>query len=140
MGYQLLVYMFLLATIIGWGLWGFFSKMGISAVGVYTNIFVIYLSGWVTIAILGFFTLPHGQISLTKELIYPIFGGVAMGIGSVAFFSLIQKYNVSLILPLTFLYLIVTTVLSIALLHEHLKPTHIIGIALMLTAAFLISQ
>jgi len=140
MAYPLTVYFLLLVTIVGWGLWGYASKAGIGAVGVYNNIFLIYLSGCIAIGVIGYFTLPHGSLGFSTGLIYPIIGGVAMGVGSIAYFVLIQRYAVSIILPSTLLYVLVAVILSVVLLHEHLKLVHFLGIPLMIIGAYLLSQ
>ncbi len=140
MSYPIIVYLLLAVTILGWGVWGFLSKLGIGIVGTYVNMFIIYFTGWVTVAVMGFFTMSHGSFNLNKGFIYPIIAGVAMGAGTVTYFLLIEKYAVSLILPLTLLYLSVALVLSIVFLHERLKLIHILGIILMITASLFLSQ
>ena len=140
MEYSLIVYVLLFGTIVGWGAWGFFSKLGINSIGTFLNMAIINLVNAVIVLMLGFVTMSHDPLRFDKGLIYPILGGVGMGAGTVAYFLLVEKFNVSTILPLTILYLVVAVGLSIIFLHEHLKLSHIIGIILMIVASFLLSQ
>ena len=140
MEYSLIVYILLFGTIVGWGAWGFFSKLGIGSVGTFVNMAIINLVNAVIVLILGFFTMSHGSLRFDRSLLYPVLGGIGMGAGTVAYFLLVEKFNVSTILPLTILYLVVAVGLSVVFLHEHLKLVHIIGIILMIAASFLLSQ
>lgn len=140
MEFSLIVYILLFGTIVGWGAWGFFSKLGIGSVGTFVNMAIINLVNAVIVLILGFFTMSHDSLHFDRSLFYPILGGLGMGAGTVAYFLLVEKFNVSTILPLTILYLVVAVALSVVFLHEHLKLVHIIGIILMIAASFLLSQ
>ena len=83
--------------------------------------------------------MSHSSISFGKELVYPVMGGVAMGVGSVAYFFLLEKLHVSIIMLLTLFYLRVTVILSVVFLHEQLKLVHVAGIILMMIASLLLS-
>lgn len=139
MNQSVILYILLSCTILGWGIWGYFSKLGIGSVGAFVNIVVINVVNAVTVTLLGYLTLSRSSMSIESGLIHPIIGGIAMGIGTVTYFMLIEQYDVSLILPLTILYLVVTLGLSIVFLHEQIKLVQIVGIVLMMIATFLLS-
>ena len=103
------------------------------------NIVVINVVNAVTVTLLGYLTLSRSSMSIESGLIHPVIGGIAMGIGTVTYFMLIEQYDISLILPLTILYLVVTLGLSIVFLHEQIKLVQIVGIVLMMIATFLLS-
>jgi transporter family protein len=93
----------------------------------------------VIVTLLGYFTLSRSSISIERGFIHPVIGGIAMGVGTVTYFMLIEQYEVSLILRLTILYLVVTLGLSIVFLHEQMTLVRIVGVVLMMIATFLLS-
>ena len=66
--------------------------------------------------------------------------GLMMAIGTLALFAAIRRGKASIVTPLVALYPLVTVILAVAFLNEHLTLTKIAGIAIALTAAIALSK
>jgi drug/metabolite transporter (DMT)-like permease len=66
--------------------------------------------------------------------------GLLMAIGTLALFAAMRRGKASIVTPLTALYPLVTVILAVAFLNEHLGLTKIAGIATALIAAMALSK
>jgi len=125
-------------TLLCWGLWGVFSKLAsnysrprqtllFQAVGV--MVFALM------VLVLERFQIQHSPVGFGWSLA----AGFINFAGFLAFFAAIEKGKVSTIIALSSLYPVVTIILSILLLHEKITRREGLGIALALTAGWLLA-
>ena len=67
-------------------------------------------------------------------------GGVATGLGSVAYYTGLQSGSVSVVSTVTALYFVVAVLLGVFLLGEPFSATKALGVALAIGAVVLLSQ
>ncbi|MFQ5761542.1 MAG: EamA family transporter [Candidatus Bathyarchaeia archaeon] len=129
-------------SIVGWGLWGLFAKVGMQAVGKYPHMLVTYLVGFLVLAlIVGLFASANRfEVSFSPGFIYPLIAGVSMMAGTLAFFTALERAPLSIVAPLAALYPVLTVVLAVVFLHEYLKLVHVVGIGFALIAVYLLSS
>ena len=133
--------MLVLLTIIFWGIFGFFSKIAATRIGLQSLI-------WGSI-----FTIPPIAISylaITKQLsplnldkigiTASLLGGAAAIIGSIFFTILLKNQQVSLVVPFTGLYPLATIILALIFLGERLSAIQVLGIGLAIVSLILISR
>lgn len=129
----------LLITIVGWGLWGFLQKVGVLRMGVESCLFLNYST--VFLVILSYLAFTHKfQVSISESAIYPIIGGVSTAIGSIAFFTLLERVPVSLVRPIAGLSVLITALLGLLLLGEALTIKQYVGVGLAIAAIILLSS
>ena len=129
----------LLVTIIGWGIWGFVQKVGISKIGV--EICILLNSSTFFLVVLSYLALFQKiHIPRSGSVIYPIVGGVSAAISSIAFFTALEKTPVSIARPMTGLSILVTVLLGVAFLHEMLTVKHYLGIGMAIASIILLSS
>ena len=129
----------LLISIIGWGLWGFFQKIGVSKMGAEVCIFLT-ASMELLIVIIYLASIQKLHIPRSWSLVYPILAGTSVGIGTIAFLTVLEKIPVSIARPLSGLSILITVFLGIVFLHEMLAVKHYLGIGLAIVAIFLLSS
>lgn len=125
-------------TILGWGLWGLFAKLGVQTIGKYQYMLVLNIVVLVGIA----FYLIFNQklyITPTKDLVYPFAAGISVIVATIAFFSLVEKTKISWLVAFTSLYPAITIILAALILNEKLTLTQGLGIGLALIAGLLLS-
>ncbi|MFH1774297.1 MAG: DMT family transporter [Methanobacteriota archaeon] len=129
-----------LVIIIFWGIWGFLYKLGISKIGLGRALLWSSMTyGLTNLIIISF--LLHRGISLSGSGSWLIVAGsIFATAGSLLFLFALQKYPVSIVLPLTALYPAVSVVLGILILREELKPLSAVGILLAIVAGYLLSK
>jgi len=74
-----------------------------------------------------------------RDWIVGIAVGLMMAIGTLALFAAMRRGKASIVTPLAALYPLVTVILAVAFLNEHLNLTKIAGIAIALIAAMALS-
>ncbi|MFQ6075912.1 MAG: EamA family transporter [Candidatus Bathyarchaeia archaeon] len=128
----------LFVTILGWGLWGFLQKIGVSEVGRDASLLFCYSSMFLTI--LGYLALTQGiKPSYRKPVVYPVLGGMASAIGTITFFTALERVPVSVARPIAGLCILVTAALGFLLLGERLMLRQYVGIGLAIAALVLLS-
>ena len=129
----------LIITIIGWGLWGFFQKIGISRLGADS---CLLLNGFTVISVIVVYLAFTNrlQIMRSRSVIYPILGGVSAAVGSIAFFAALKTTPVSIARSIAGLCVIITAFLGVFLLGETLTLKQIVGIGFAIASIILISS
>jgi len=127
---------------VGWGLWGFLAKVGMQALGKFPHMMYTYMVGFILLAcIVSFLIFTNRlEISLSPGLVYPLIAGVSMVVGTIAFFTALERAPLSIVSPLVALYPLLIVILAVIFLHEHLKMIHMVGIGFALAAVFLLSS
>lgn len=132
-------FLFILAAIIFWGIWGFMSKVGIEKIGI-QSIFWINITG--TIITVLFLTYI-GQITPLKRdisgILISLGAGTAAGLAATFFYLALSKRPAGYTVVLTALYPLVTILLSTLFLKEPLPLAKIVGIGMAIGALILLN-
>jgi transporter family protein len=131
-------YLFSLATMVSWGVWGIFGKMASAQINakflILISITTSFLLLWIIFLISGFEVEKKGPgIGLA------MLAGTAGSIGSIFFYLALKNGKASVVVPLTALYPLVTVALSFVFLKEHVSALNIIGIVLAMIASLLLA-
>ncbi|MEN3046129.1 MAG: EamA family transporter [Candidatus Hydrothermales bacterium] len=126
-------------TLLGWGLWGFFSKISTKFFKWYEYyIFSTIISLFFSLCL--FFAFRN-EISLKIEGILYLFLALFTGsTGTITFYLALTKGKASIIVPLTSLYPAFTVILAKFFLKEELTLRKSLGIILAIIAIFILSS
>jgi len=129
-----------IGAIIFWGIWGFLYKVGVSKIGMQKALFWSSLA-YTTINIIIILVLLRGGVKteLNSGVNAIVFGSVFAALGTLIFLFSLEKYQASIVIPLTALYPIVSVLLGILLLGERLTGQHFAGIVLGVIAGYLLA-
>ena len=125
-------------TLLCWGLWGVFSKLASN----YSRPRQTLLFQAVGVVVFAVMVLFMERFQIQRSPIgfgWSLAAGFINFAGFLAFFAAIEKGKVSTIIALSSLYPVVTILLSILLLHEKITRREGLGIALALTAGWLLA-
>lgn len=132
--------MLLVFIIIAYGVWGFLIKFSIEKIGIWSAATIGFATSIAMGAIVLTYTLSRGgQFVLNTTSIILSLGVVLSTLGVLATYILLEKKYVSMILPLTELYLVIVVLLGIFVLGEKLTLTQLAGIGFAIAAVFLLS-
>ena len=131
-------YLFSLATMVCWGMWGIFGKLASTQINSRLLILIStstsFLLIWIVFLIYGFEIEKKGL-----GIGYAMLAGIAGSIGAIFFYLALRNGKASVVVPLTALYPLVTVILSFLLLKESISGVNFIGILLALIAGILLS-
>jgi len=122
-----------------WGLWGFLSK--VAALHLPTGaVYLLSITGHLAVVsylvATGGLTIPWQPVGLAGAL----GAGVCMAFGLLCFLrALSAGGKASVVVPLTAMYPLLTVLLGWLLLREDFTLRHLVGVALALTAVWLLS-
>ena len=130
-----------LLTIVLWGLWGVASKVASAGVDANTNQ-VLFTIGILPLILI---TLRSPRLAAGTQrklgITWAFITGLLGGTGNIAFFrALITGGKVSIVVPATALFPVVTVILATTILHERLGKIQILGFVLALAAIYLLSM
>lgn len=124
-----------LVTLILWGLWGFGSKL------VAEHFSPVSAALWPSLAA-TLSILSYGVASQSLE--WNRYGFLALGIGVISAMAIITFYRalklgpVSVVIPLTSLYLVIPVILGIVFLNESITPSKAVGVVMAALAIWLL--
>jgi transporter family protein len=137
--YQLFLFSGL--AIIMWGLWGFFGKLALEKEMTPTTLFLAEVFMSVV------FSIPILVMSLRKNDSYlphvswNIFGlisGAGLALGLLFYYMALEKGQVSIVVPLTAIYPIVSVFLGSVILKEKPSPLQWVGVFLVILGSVLL--
>ena len=128
----------LIVTIIGWGVWGYLQKIGISRIGAESSL-LLNSSTTLSVVIAYLALTRRLQIPRSGSVIYPILGGASAAIGTIAFFTALRTTPVSIARPIAGLFVLVTAFLGFFFLGEALTLRQYAGVGLAMVAIILLS-
>lgn len=131
-----------LLTILCWGAWGTVSKVASGGVDAYTNqiFFSIGLLPLMALVWKSRKATTRG-LAVRTGIAWAFLTGILGGLGNIAFFhALIIGGKASVVVPVTALFPLVTVILAMALLHEHISSKQKIGLVFALIAIYLLSM
>jgi transporter family protein len=132
---------FSLIAVICWGVWGIFTKMSLKYYG-WQQIYIIAgVVTMVTSCILFIFTIrQNGSFTpISIGFNYALYAGIASTIALLSFYYAVKLGKVSIVVPLSALYPIVTVTLSGIFLGEKITLLQGTGIIFAILAIFLLS-
>lgn len=132
---------FSLLTILLWGAWGAVSKVASDGVDANTN--QIFFTFGLLPLILMVWRSPRNTGGGEKRrtgLAWAFLTGILGGTGNIAFFRALAMGKASIVAPVTALFPLVTVILAVTLLHERVGTAQKVGLALALTAIYLLSM
>jgi transporter family protein len=126
-----------LATLILWGLWGFLAKIVLNSVN-WKSVFLFSTLGSILFTAI-FFVLAKPSLVFNLQTCSAMLVGVMGVSASMAFYYALESGKVSIVVPLTAMYPLVTVILAAVVLREKLSPTQGVGVLLAIVAVLLIS-
>ena len=133
---------FSLLTILVWGAWGAVSKVASEGVDANTNQ-VFFTFGLLPLIAMVWRSPRNagGGAGRRIGVGWAFLTGILGGTGNIAFFhALVIGGKASIVSPVTALFPLVTVILAVTLLHERVGNAQKIGLALALTAIYLLSM
>ena len=126
-----------LTTLVLWGLWGFFAKIVLNSVN-WRSLFVFSTVGSIFLTAI-FIVFARPSFAFNMQTCSAMLVGM-LGVGaSMTFYYALEQGKVSIVVPLTAMYPLVTVILAAVILREKLSPTQGIGVILAIVAVLLIS-
>ncbi len=127
-----------LLAIVGWGFWGFFSKIAVNR------------AGWPTVVILesicyalfaSIFVFQKFSIVKLEPIsgLFIALSALASACGGIIFYRLLSTHPTAIIVGLTSLYPVVTFILGVLFLHEAITIKQFLGIIFAVVAVALLS-
>jgi transporter family protein len=132
--------LFALVTLVFWGITGVTQKLSTNNISTELS-FLWFSYAMIALALVILPVVPLDWHMTPKVFCLAVIGGALNGLGVITSFAALEKGGkASIVIPLCYLYPLLTIVLAITFLHESLTRIQVIGIALALVAAGLLSQ
>ncbi|PYV25526.1 MAG: hypothetical protein DMG27_09560 [Acidobacteria bacterium] len=127
-------------ALVFWGITGVTQKLSTNAISTQLS-FLWFVYSMMVIAVVTLITVPIQWHMTARVFWLAVIGGALNGLGALTSFAAFERGGkASIVVPLCYLFPVVTVVLAMTFLHESLTRTQAIGIALALAAAVLLSQ
>lgn len=126
-----MLYLYLILSIIFWGSAPIFDKVAVKSVDVYSGIFFRSLAITVIFGILHLIYRGSEIIfvnSFRGVMFYIISGILAGGFGAMFYFNALKLGDASFVVPVAATYPLITAILSIIFLNEHITFSRVVGI------------
>lgn len=127
---------YLASCLLMWGLATYAMKVAGQRLDPFTTV-VFNVIGY---ALTLVFILPQARLSLSLTHVLAAGIGILFVIGNLAFYKLSQTQHVSVLAPITGLYIVIPVVLGFVVLHEPLTWRKAVGILLAMSAIYLLSS
>ena len=131
--------LFTLATMLLWGLWGFFSKMATLSLRD-VDAAIYQAIGYVLVMGVAIFVVRFQAGGKPIGILYAVLSGVSVALATFFFFLAITRGRSVVVVSMTALYPLVTLALSAIFLHEVLTLRQLLGVGLALGAIVLLSS
>jgi len=129
-----------LIALVFWGITGVTQKLSTNAISTQLS-FLWFVYSMIAIALVILATVPIQWHMTAKVFWLAVIGGALNGLGALTSFAAFEKGGkASIVVPLCYLFPLVTVLLAMKFLRESLTRSQAIGIALALLAAVLLSQ
>ena len=131
---------FAMVALVFWGITGVTQKLSTNVISTELS-FLWFGVAMVVLALIVLpVVVPHWHLT-AKDFWLAVVGGTLNSLGAYTSFAALEKGGkASIVIPLCYLYPLLTNVLAIAFLHETLTRPQLAGIVLALVAAALLSQ
>jgi len=129
-----------LIALVFWGITGVTQKLSTNAISTEMS-FVWFVISMVVIAVIILFVEPIQWHVSAKVFWLAVLGGVLNGLGALTSFAALESGGkASIVIPLCYLFPLVTVILALLFLHESVTLHQAAGIVLALIAAVLLAQ
>jgi bacterial/archaeal transporter family protein len=129
-----------LIALIFWGITGVTQKLSTNVISTELS-FLWFLYAMIGIAVVIVFVVPIQWHATAKIFWLAVISGALNGLGALTSFAALEKGGkASIVIPLCYLFPLVTVVLAVIFLHESVTRTEALGIVFALVAAILLSQ
>ncbi len=129
-----------LLTVLLWGVGSITQKLATNWISTELS-FVWFACAMITIALV-ILPVAHIDWHMNSRIFWlAVAGGALNGLGALTSFAALERGGkASIVIPLCYLYPIITIILAIVLLHETLTRSEAAGIVLAIAAALLLSR
>lgn len=132
-------YLYALLTVLMWGVWGVFSKLG-SAHARPRQMLLFQAVGVFAFALVTFAIEKFKFEPTLPGFSWSFAAGFFTFVGFLTFFAALEQGKASTVVTLSALYPVVTIILSVLFLHERLTMRQLAGIAFALLASVLLAE
>jgi transporter family protein len=127
-------------ALVFWGITGVTQKLSTNSISTQLS-FLWFAYAMIAIGVVIAVSVPVKWYMSPRVFWLAVIGGALNGLGALTSFAAFEKGGkASIVVPLCYLFPIVTVILALTFLHESLTRTQTIGIVLALLAAVLLSQ
>ncbi len=127
---------FAVISIVSWGFWGLLSKAAISKVEWSALLFISGISYVIVALVFEPGLIKNlGGVNLT----IPVLAGITAATGITFFYRALEKGPATSVIPITSMYILVTTILAVILLNEPLTLKKAAGLVSAVIAIILLS-
>jgi len=133
-------FIYSLAAMTGWGLWGFLVKLAERSLSSWAAYIAGSIGAFLPPLLLLIFVPRLTSGWQSKAGLLAFFAGMIGGLAVLFFFLALSKGSASVVVPLTALYPVITVLLGYLILKERLTPVQWIGILLAFLAAIFLSR
>lgn len=129
-----------LVTLVFWGITGVTQKLSTNAISAELS-FLWFILAFLPVALVILLAVPLDWHVKAKVFVLAIIGGALNGLGAMTSFKALESGGkASIVIPLCYLYPLVTIFLALVFLHETVSKVECIGIGVALLAAVLLSR
>ncbi len=132
-------FIFALAALFLWGVWGFFQKLATQHMNP-KNVYVFAIAGSLIVVCFVLFSVNFKLETDSKGVLFAVLAGLSGSLGGLFFLYSISKGKTSVVITMSALYPVVTIMLSFVILKEAVTLKQGIGIVLALIAMALFSM
>jgi transporter family protein len=132
--------LFALITLLFWGITGVTQKLSTNAISTELS-FLWFGLAFIPIALTILLIVPLDWHLNARVFWLAVIGGALNGLGAMTSFKALESGGkASIVIPLCYLYPLVTIFLALVFLHEKVTRVEVLGIILALVAAILLSR
>ncbi|HEX5482569.1 MAG TPA: DMT family transporter [Terriglobia bacterium] len=132
--------LFAIVTLIFWGITGVTQKLSTNAISTELS-FLWFVVAFIPIALIILLMVPLDWHMKAHVFWLAVIGGALNGLGAMTSFKALESGGkASIVVPLCYLYPLVTILLALLFLHERVTRVEVLGIVLALVAALLLSR
>lgn len=128
-----------LLTVVLWGAWGLQSKLVVDRISPWMNQVLFPLGLLPLMLVMLFFRRFAGEHSKRAGASWAFLTGVLGGVGNIAFYLALLDGKVSVVVPLTGLFPLVTVAAARLLLKEQISRLQMLGLFVAAAAIYLLS-
>lgn len=129
-----------LLTVVFWGAWGIQSKIVVDRISPWMNQVLFPLGLIPVMAAMALSSRVREGSNKPKGAWYAVITGILGGAGNIAFYLALEKGGkVSVVVPITCLFPLITVVAAYFILKEKLTRSQVAGLAVALVAIYLLS-
>ncbi len=127
------------AALLLYGFWGFFPKLAVNHISPRSAL-VYEVGGALLVGLIVLGMVQFKPDVHPKGILFAALTGITGMLGTLFFFSAVDKGKVSVVVSMTALYPLISIALAVLVLHEPISAKQAAGMALALVAIFLLAS